>query len=722
MTTVNLDKLFRPRAVAVIGASERASSLGRLILENLSSARFDGPIIPVNPRYREVLGIRAYPDVASMPEVPDLAIIATPAAGVPRIVADLASRGVGGALIISAGFEGAHGGELREQLLAAARPALLRIVGPNTLGMIVPRIGLNASFAHLMPRTGGIAFLAQSGAIATSVLDWAVARGIGFSHLVSLGDMADVDFGDLLGYLANDPQTTAILLYVEAITEPRKFMSAARTAVRAKPVIVVKGGRHARSARAAASHTGRLAGPDAEYSAAFRRAGIVRAATLEELFDAVETLALGHVPRGCRLAIVSNGGGLGVLAADALLDLGGELAPLSDPVLERLGRVLPGAWSRANPIDIVGDADPERFRRVLEIVLDDADADGVLILHCPTAVSSGADAARAVAEAVAARPNATVLTSWLGEECARAARAVLQGSRIPTYETPEAAVRGFMQMVEYREKRAVLLEPLSDSCALPAARAAASQAFDAARAQSREWLTQGEARTVLAAYGIPVASVEEAATPEDAAAAAARLGGSVALKIASPGIVHKSEAGGVALGLVGAPAVERAAAAMLDRVRESHPDAAIRGFTVERMVDRAAGMELIVGATAAGDFGPVVLFGEGGTAVEVIGDTALELPPIDMRRARDLIFRTRISRRMLGYRGVAAVDIDAVANVIVRVAQLVAEFPAVLEIDINPLLATPAGCSALDVRIKVAPNGDGVASRLVLVPDPTGPR
>jgi len=681
------------------------------MLENLASAGFAGSIFPVSRRYGEVLGMRAYADVASLPETPDLAVIAIPAAGVPRVVRDLGHRGTGGALIISAGFEGAHNAGLREELAAAAKPAGVRILGPNTIGMIVPRIGLNASFAHVMPRPGGIAFLAQSGAIATSVLDWAVARRIGFSHVVSLGDMLDADFGDLLAYLAADPQTTAIVLYVEAITQPGKFMAAARAAVRAKPVIVLKSGRHARSAGAAASHTGRLAGPDAEYSAAFRRAGIVRVATIEELFDAVETLALAATPPGRRLAIITNGGGLGVLAADALLDLGGELAPLADATAERLHRLLPAAWSRGNPIDIVGDADAERFRRVLEIVLDDGVADGVLVLHCPTAVSTGVETARAVAEVVRAHAGGPVLTSWLGEQSARAARTELQAARVPTYETPERAVRAFMEMVRHRDNRALLLAPEPHASERPGAREIAGAAFERARADSREWLTQRESRTVLEAYGIATTTIVEAATPHEAAEAAGRLGGSVALKIAAPDIVHKSEAGGVVLNLVGAADVEAAAATMLDRVRASYPNASIRGFTVERMFDRGTGLELIVGATTGGDFGPVVLFGEGGTAVEAVADTALELPPLDVDLAHRLIARTRIYRRMIGFRNVAAVDVEAVADVIVKVSQLLADFPVVLEIDINPLLASPAGCTALDARIRAALDTRAAISR-----------
>jgi acetyltransferase len=433
-------------------------------MENLIEAGFAGPVMPVNPRHATVAGRAAYADVGSLPETPDLAVIAIRAAHVPAVVRDLAGRGTGGTVVISAGFDGeldASGqdrGSLRQAMLDAARPALLRIVGPNTLGIIVPSIGLNASFAHLTPHRGSLAFLAQSGAIATSVLDWAHARGIGFSHVVSLGDMADVDFGDMLDYLANDPATHAVLLYVEAITHARKFMSAARAAARTKPVLVVKGGRHARSAGAAASHTGRLAGPDAEYSAAFRRAGMLRVATLDELFDAVETLALARPPRGARLAVVSNGGGLGVLAADALLDRSGELAALTQGTLARLDALLPPAWSHGNPVDIVGDADAQRYAKAVDIVLDDATADAVLVLHCPTAIDSGVDSARMIARAAAARPGATVLTSWLGDHSARAARAEFQAEHVATYDTPEHAVRAFMQMVDYRRNQELLLE------------------------------------------------------------------------------------------------------------------------------------------------------------------------------------------------------------------------------------------------------------------------
>jgi acetyltransferase len=718
VTIRNLPAIFAPQSVAVIGATERPGSIGRVLMENLVGAGFTGRILPVNPQRATVLGLAAYPDVASLPIAADLAVIATPAATVPALVGELAARGTRGAVIISAGF-GAHGRALERAVLDAARPALLRIVGPNTLGIAVPQIGLNASFAHLAPARGDLAFLAQSGAIATSVLDWAFARGIGFSHLVALGDMADVDFGDLLDYLANDAGTRAILLYVEAVRSARKFMSAARAAARMKPVIVVKGGRHAQSATAAASHTGRLAGPDAEYDTAFRRAGMLRVATLHELFDAVETLARARVPRGRRLAIVTNGGGLGVLAADALLEQGGELAALGAATIEQLGAFLPAAWSHGNPVDIVGDATPERYAQALDLVLRDPACDAALVLHCPTAISTGLDTARAVALAVARHPQSTVLTSWLGEHTARISRAELEQQRIPTYGTPEEAVNAFMQMVDYRHNQELLLQtPPSLPELFSPDTAAVRQVVEPAARERREWLTDAEARAVLRAYGVPVVVPVVVASPQEAAAAAARIGGPVALKIVASGGLHKSDVGGVILNLSGARAVEAAASAMLERVRSARPELVLHGFTVEPMVETANGLELIIGATSGGDFGPVILFGEGGTAVEVTADTAMQLPPLNLRLAHELIARTRVARKMRGYRNKPAVDVGAVALTLTRIAQLVIDTPELLEIDINPLLATPAGLCALDARIKIAPEGAAPRAPLAIRPYP----
>jgi len=711
MTIRNLDAVFRPRSIAVVGASERPGSIGRILLENLVSGGF-----AVNPNRTRVLDRPAYASIAAAPRVPDLAVVATPAATVPTLVGQLAEHGVRGAVVVSAGLgERTDAGRALRAALEAHRGRLMRIVGPNTLGIAVPGLGLNASFAHLAPVAGGIAFVAQSGAIATSVLDWATARGIGFSHLVALGDMLDVDFGDMLDYLANDAPTRAILLYLEAVTAPRKFMSAARAAARMKPVIVVKGGRHAAGAAAAASHTGRLAGSDAEYTAAFRRAGMLRVASLDELLDAVATLAAGRPVRGARLGVVTNGGGLGVLAVDELLERGGELAVLGEATLARLDGALPANWSHGNPVDIVGDAPPERFAAALDAVLADAACDAVLVLHCPTAVSPGLPAARAVAAASARHAGAALYASFIGERTARTARAELEAARVPTYDTPEHAVRAFMHRIDYERNQALLLETPPSQPELAVDLGPVRAAFAAADAAGREWLTGAEARAVLGAYGIPAVRAVAAATAADAGREAERLGGAVALKIASPDLVHKSDFGGVVLDLAGRQAVERAAEDMLARVRAAAPRARLDGFTVEPM--RSAGLELIVGASGRGDFGPMLLFGEGGVAVEVVADTTLELPPLNLSLARRMLERTRVYRKMRGFRHVPPVDIDAVLLVLVRVSQLVVDWPRIAELEVNPLAASAAGCVALDVRLKLWPP-DAAAPPLSILPYP----
>jgi acetyltransferase len=701
MTIRNLDAVFRPRSVAVIGASERPGSIGRALVENV--AAFPGDVFAVNPRHDRVMERRAYASIAAVPSVPDLAIVATPAMTVPAIVDELAKRGVRGAVVVSSGLgAGTDAGRALRATLDAHRQRLLRVVGPNTLGLAVPPHGLNASFAHLAPIAGRIAFVTQSGAIATSVLDWASARGIGFSHLVALGDMLDVDFGDMLDYLANDGATRAILLYMEAVTAPRKFMSAARAAARTKPVVVVKGGRHETSAAAAASHTGRLASSDAEYTAAFRRAGTLRVASLDELFDAVETLAVAKTPAGRRLAIVTNGGGLGVLAVDELVDRGGELALLGDSTLARLDAVLPANWSRGNPVDIVGDAPAERFTAAVEVVLEDPACDGVLVLHCPTAVSSGFAAARAVADTSSRYPEKPLFTSWIGERTAREARAELTVARVPTFDAPEHAVRAFMHLVEYQRNQELLRQTPPSLPDFTIDGGAVRAAFAAVDAAGREWLEAAEVRAVLAAYGVAMVESVDVATPAEAGREAERLGRSVALKIRSPHIVHKSDVGGVALDLRGSAVVERAAELMQDRVRDAAPDARLDGFTIEPMLSAPATLELIVGASNRGDFGPMLLFGEGGSAVEVVADTTLELPPLDSTLARRMIERTRVYRRMRGFRHVPPVAINDVVLVLTRISQLVVDWPRIAELEVNPLVASAEGCVALDARVRLA--------------------
>lgn len=721
MSIRNLDALFNPQSVAVIGASERPGSIGRIVLENLLRAGFKGPVYPVNPKYKRLLNVAAYGKLSSLPTVPVMAVVVTPPATVPGIVAELGKLGTRGVCVISAGFaeSGDSGGEaLQTAVLNAARPYTMRVIGPNCLGFLVPGVGLNASFSHVSPTKGHLAFIAQSGAVITSVLDWAAPRGIGFSQLVSLGNLADVDFGDMLDFLASDPNTRAILLYIETVTHARKFMSAARAAARSKPVVVVKSGRHAESARAASSHTGALAGSDAVYDAAFRRAGMLRVFTLEALFDAVETLALARRPAGKRLAILSNGGGIGVMATDALIEAGGELAVLSEETVSKLNKLLPATWSHGNPVDIIGDADGERYAAALRVLLGERNTDGILILNCPTAVASSDAAAKAVIAALQERPPKTILTSWIGDREARKPRARLREHGIPTYESPEDAAEAFMHMAHYRQNQSMLLEtPPSLPELFRPDQAAAKSAVVNALKDGRAWLSQTEARRVIEAYGIPTVATYQAATPAEVGSKALRIAAPIAIKISSPDITHKSDAGGVVLNVEPAEA-ERAAEEMLIRVREAEPEAELDGFTIQPMIRRGNSWELIVGVFNDRQFGPVVLFGEGGTAVEVIDDKALGLPPLNLKLAREMIAGTRVSKLLRGYRDVPAADLEELAMTLVRLSQLVVDLPEIEELDINPLLASGDTVLALDARIKVSAASGSGPERLAIRPYP----
>lgn len=719
MTTRNLDALFQPRAIALVGASNRPGSVGQVLARNLLESGFEGPVMPVNPHAAAVRSALAYASVAELPTPPDLAVIATPAPAVPALIAELGARGCRAAVIVTAGFEGASGdgARLRLETLQAARPHLLRIVGPNCLGFISPARGINASFAHLTPAKGRLALVTQSGAIAAAALDWAHPKGIGFSHVVSIGDAADVDVGDLLDYLALDTQTDAVLLYVESVVDARKFMSAGRICARAKPVVVIKAGRSAAGAKAAFSHTGALAGADAVYDAAFRRAGMLRVGELRELFDAVSMLSAGLSVAGDRLAILTNGGGAGVLAVDALEARGGRLAALSPATVEAIGRSVSPNWSHRNPVDILGDARPEAYAAGLGALLADPAADAVLVMNCPVAVADSGEAARAVAEAARDRPDGkAVVTCWLGDWAAAEGRRTLAAAGLPAHETPDEAVSAFMHLVEHRRNQELLLQTPGAAAAFPD-RPAARAIVERVLAEGRAALTDPEARAVLAAYGVPAVASVEAATPAAAADAAARLGGSVALKILSPDISHKTDVGGVALGLAGAEAVRAEAAAMLARVAAARPQARIDGFIVEAMVARPRAHELIVGLTRDATFGPVVLFGHGGTAAEVLADRSVGLPPLDDVLARDMIGRTRVSRLLAGYRDRPPVDLAAVTAVLIALGQLAADLPQVAELDINPLLADASGVLALDARISVrAP--DPAAPRMAILPYP----
>ncbi|HEX7775220.1 MAG TPA: acetate--CoA ligase family protein, partial [Parvibaculum sp.] len=708
MTIRNLDKMFAPRSVTLIGASLREKSVGHVLLQNLTGAGFKGTVSVVNPHGGSFGPLEAARDVASHAEVPDLAIIATPPDSVPELVGELGRHGTRAAVVITAGFGelGAEGRALQARMLEAARPTLMRIVGPNCLGIMVPGVGLNASFAHLTPLKGDIAFVSQSGAVVTAMLDWATTRGIGFSHVISLGGMSDVDFGDTLDYLAQDPGTRSILLYVEQIDEARKFMSAGRQAARLKPVLVIKAGRHEAAAKAAASHTGALAGSDAVYEAAFHRAGMLRVNGIEDLFDAVETLSTRPERKplaGDRLSILTNGGGLGVLATDFLLDEGGHMAELSPRTMAALDAVLPRTWSHGNPIDIIGDAPAERYAAAIEALVGDPDTDAIFVMNCPTAVVDNVAAARAVVE-VAAKTSKPIFTSWLGDRGARDARQVFLDAKVPTYDTPDQGIHAFMLQSRYQKRQRLLMEIPPAGPSWPERDLVKARTIvDIVLSEGREWLNEAEAKELVAAYGFPIVETRIVRSVEEAVRVADELGFPIALKIFSRDITHKTDVGGVVLGLENADAVCIAADAMLARVAKTAPKARIDGFTVQRMVSRPSAFELILGIVDDPTFGPVILFGQGGTAVEVIRDKAMALPPLNRVLAEDLIRQTRISKMLEGYRDRPAADFTAIAGTLMALGDLAADLPEVCELDINPLWADQSGVIALDARVRVRP-------------------
>jgi acetyltransferase len=725
MSVRNLDKLFAPRSVALIGATPRPGAVGAVVAHNLRRAGFAGELMLVNPHHRTIDGLEVYPNVASLRQIPDLAVIVTPAAGVPCLIGKLAERGTRAAVIITAGFGelGQQGQALQQAALDAAKPHLLRIVGPNCIGIMVPRLGLDATFSHLAAPAGDIAFLSQSGAMITAMLDWAAPRGIGFSHVVSLGDMADVDFGDMLDYLAADPHTRAILLYVEGITHGRKFMSAARAASRLKPVLVLKAGRSNAGARGATSHIGGLAGSDAVYDAAFRRAGMLRVGTMAELFDAAETLALTREQIGERLAILTNSGGAGVLATDALVAAGGQLAALSEATVADLNRLLPATWSHRNPVDIIGDASEKRYGDALAALTGDPEVDAILVLNCPTALAKPEGAARAVIDTLApagpALRGRNVITAWLGERSARAARQLFAGARIATYETPDSAITGFLHRVHHRRNQELLMEtPPVRLDTFEPNRVAAQQVIATALTAGKSWLDPEETSGILAAYGVPLVANHFAADPEQAASLAATVGFPIALKIRSPDIAHKSDVGGVALNLVSTEGVRREAEGMLERVRTTHPEARLDGFLVQPMVRRPGAIELFVGLVEDATFGPLLAFGQGGIAVEIVSDTSLELPPLNALLVHRLMARTRVWQLLQGYSGKPPANIEAIVEVMIHLGQLAADQPEIRELDINPLVANAAGVVALDARLRIAPALSPGLARLAIAPYP----
>ena len=723
MSVRNLDALFAPRSIAVIGVSERPDSLGAIVLRNIEEGGFKGPVWPVNHHHSKINGRDVWPEVDALPEAPDVAVVCTPAHIVPQVIAELGAKGTKAAIVLSAGMKQLQregGPTLEQAMLDAARPHLLRVLGPNCIGVLVPGVNLNASFAPGGAVDGQLAFVTQSGALATAMLDWAASRKIGFSHFVSLGDSADVDFGDLLDYLGSDANTRAILMYVESVKHARKFMSAARAAARNKPVILVKAGRAPEGAKAAASHTGALAGSDAVFDAAVRRAGLLRVDTLEALFDAAETLAHTKAWRGERLAILTNGGGAGVLAADAISLAGGQLAQLSDATLQALGAQLPATWSHGNPVDIIGDAPIERYQHALKVLLAAPEVDGVLFMHAPTAIVPAQQIAEACLPLVKDAPK-PVLGCWLGGVAVTQAYQLFACNGISCYRTPERAVAGWLQLASYNRNQQALLElpHAGAEIAKPdqaAAEAVLKQALDA----GREWLDEAQAKAVLDAYGIPSVATLKARDADEAALAAAQVGFPVAIKVVSPQIVHKSDVGGVALNLATPEAVRTEIVKMRQRVARKAPQAHVLGFTVQAMAQRPGAFELIVGIASDPIFGPVLMFGEGGTAVELRKDSAVGLPPLNARLADALIAQTQIGKQLGGYRGRPGVKHEALIDALLKVSQLACDLPAVAELDINPLLADADGVLALDARIRLRRPVPGEGSRLALRPYPAG--
>lgn len=706
MTVRNLDSTLAPTSVTLIGASSREGSVGRVVLENVMASGFKGRVYPVNPKYAEVLGLRCYRQVAELPEAPDLAVIMTPPATVPELVAQLAVRGAKAVVVVTAGIGAADG--LRQTMLDAARPHMLRIIGPNTIGLLAPRVGLNASFTGSTPRRGNLGLISQSGAIVSSVIDWAAAEGIGFSQIYSLGDMADVDVGDCLNLLAQDDETAAILLYLESIPQARKFMSAARAAARVKPVIAVKPGRHAEAAKAAATHTGALAGVDRVIDAALRRAGIVRVDDLDDLFNAAEVMARFHPLEQARIAIVTNGGGAGVLAVDQLLDDGASLATLAPATLATLDAMLPASWSHANPVDIIGDAPPERFSAAIQTVAADPGVDVVLVMNCPTALADPVAAAMAVAgETEHGRINGKpILACWLGKRTAEPARDVLQRSGIPNFDTPAQAAEGVAFLTRWSKVRSQLERVPPSPSETDVDRDAVQAILANVAAEGRTVLTEWEAKRAVAHYRVPVPETIFASTEAGVEIAAGKLlkeASSVVVKMASKTVSHKSDIGGVVLNLTSATAARSAAETIRHRFDVTFQGIPLDGFTVQPMVVRPGARELIAGLSTDPGFGPVVVFGAGGTSVEVVDDTATGLVPLDEGLAADLIDRTRVGKVLAGYRDVPPANRNAIIATLVALSQLAIDFPMITSIDINPLLADASGVIALDARVEIDP-------------------
>ena len=703
-----LDVIFSPKSVALIGATEREGSVGRTILWNLMTNSFGGTIFPINPKRPSIMGIKAYPSIGEVPEKVDLAIIVTPARTVPGIIRECVEAGVKGAIVISAGFKeiGPEGVKLEQEILSEARRGNMRIIGPNCLGVMNPISGLNATFASSMARPGTVGFISQSGALLTSILDWSFRENVGFSSFVSIGSMLDVDWGDLIYYLGDDPRTKSIVIYMESIGNARSFLSAARDVALTKPIIVIKPGRTEAAAQAAASHTGSLTGSDEVLAAAFRRSGVLRVDSIDDLFNMAEVLAKQPRPRGPRLTIVTNAGGPGVLATDSLITNRGELTQLSEKTMAELNEFLPPHWSRNNPVDILGDADAERYAKSIQIAANDENSDGLLVILTPQAMTDPTQTAQELKKLYGRPPQyqygKPVLASWMGGADIASGEAILNQANIPTFAFPDTAARVFQYMWRYQKR----LESLYETPFLPEETEESAQKISEisqmlanVRQSGRTILTEYESKRVLAAYDIPTVETRLAKTADEAAQIAEEIGYPVVLKLNSETITHKTDVGGVRLDLATASEVRHAFTTMQQSVSEKYSAEDFLGVTVQPMLRLNDGYELIIGASPDPQFGPVLLFGTGGTLVEVFKDRALGLPPLTTTLARRMMERTKIYKALQGVRGRDPVDLAGLEALLVRFGQLVADQRWIKEIDINPLFASADHLIALDARV-----------------------
>ncbi|HET7764232.1 MAG TPA: bifunctional acetate--CoA ligase family protein/GNAT family N-acetyltransferase [Burkholderiales bacterium] len=698
-----LTPLFEPRSVAIVGASETPGKVGTVLLSNMLAAGYRGPLFAVNPKYSAVGGVPCYASVGKIPADVDLAVIATPARTVPQVIEECGKAGVRSAVVITAGFSevGAAGAKLERALLENARRGGVRLVGPNCLGIARPALGLNATFARGAALPGSLGLVSQSGAVCAAMLDWATPNKVGFSSIVSLGGSSDIDFGEIIDYLANDQATEHILLYIEGIRDARRFLSSLRAAARAKPVIVMKVGRHPAGSRAAVSHTGAIVGSDDVFEAAVERAGVVRVASVGQLVAAAQALASHVRPKGEQLAVITNGGGPGVMAADRLADLGLSLADLAPATVKALHAALPANWSHGNPIDLIGDADSARYKAAVSACLADGGIDGILVILTPQAMTEAEATARAVIEA-AAGASKPLIACWMGEASAGPARKLLHDASIPVFRTPDPAVEMFAHLAAYYRNQRTLLQapgPVAHLAApdIPGARLV----IDSALAERRKLLSETESKALLAAFHIPIAQTVLAHSARDAMLMAQEMGFPVAMKIDSPDIAHKSDVGGVRLNLVDAESVRSGYREMLDEVAGKRPDARLNGVTVEPMVARPHGRELVVGVIRDSVFGPAITVGMGGRAVEVVRDRAVALPPLNAFLVKAMIGRTRVSRLLGEFRRMPAADMQALESVLLRVSEMVCELPQIEEFEINPLIADETGAVAVDARAVV---------------------